>query len=462
MRFLLRGDAEFVVGMAVVALAAGLSLAFGPTYALAGVALFLIVMWPSTGIAVAICIESCKLVPTLLGLSSANLSLVATAALMAAAASRTARFPLNGRRFLVVSGLLVAIAGPGLLIGFAQSAPLHMVSTLNLLVAPFAAFAAARYCSPRTHRHMLRFAILLLTANAAACAWQVSTGVGGLVAQGLNYGTTVRQIDGVLRTPGLTMTSATAGLFAGAVLMWLIVGLRNPAARVGRLWTALGIASGATVLVLSTSRSGAILAVVTALTVAIVWLPSATLETGRPRNAVFAGRTLIVLGVLAIPVALTQYGANSSDSLFDRTVVWEGLLSGNVSMFGIGAGSVGASSYSEYNPRGGVFVDNSWLSLLLQYGLVGAIGTMLLLVVSLVRLAKISKWAPRESGASAAVVAVLVAISVTALFVEILDYAIVMMIVGCILSHNRILTKSASEEAVRGMDVSLNSNFSTI
>lgn len=446
LKFSSGGDAGFVLSMAGVVLAAGLSLALGPIYALAGIALFVVVKWPSMGLAIAIGVESCKLVPTLLGISSTNLSFAATAALTVAALSRTARFPLNGRRALVAAGLFVVLAGPGLLIGLSQSAPMHMVSTLNLLMAPFAAFAAARYSSPRAQRHLLRFVILLLTANAVACAWQVSTGVGGLVAQGLTYGSTVRQIDGVLRTPGLTMTSAIAGLFAGAVLMWLIIGLRNPAARVGRLWTALGIASGSTVLILSTSRSGAILAVVTALTIAMAWLPSATAGTGKSRKAVSAGRALIFVGVLALPLALTQYGASSSDSLFDRVLVWEGLLQGNVSMLGIGAGSVGASSYSAYNPTGGVFVDNSWLSLLLQYGILGSIGALILLIVSLVRLAKLSKWAPSESGKTAAALAIFVALSVTAIFVEVLDYVIVTTIMGCVLSQNRVMTKLSLDD----------------
>lgn len=431
------GSAAFILGVAVVLLLTTVSLARNPLFAVAAVILLCVIIWPSTGFALAMAVESLRLVPLLMGVSSTTLSLAVTASLVVGAASRAARQPLDVHRFLKVAGITALIVGPGLLIGLFEHHPLHVLSTVNLLIAPFVGYACTRNSGPEIHRNLMRFVIVLLAANAVASVWEVTAGVGGLVAEGLAYGTTVRQIDGVLRAPGLTSTSAIAGLFAAAVLMWLIVGLRSENARVGYLWSALGIASGATVLVLSTSRSGMILVAVMALAMVIISGPRPGIAvTNRVRRMTNSIRVLMVFGVFAIPIALVQYGAGSSDSLFDRMEVWNSLLKDNLTIFGMGAGSVGASSYSAYNKSGGVFVDNSWLSVLLQYGIVGGLAACAMLVATILRLLKRRRVALHYSGAAVVILSVVLAIAMTAVFVEVLDYVAVMLIVGCILSQH--------------------------
>lgn len=425
--------------MALVVLLAAASLAQSPVYALAAIALVCIAVWPSMGIALAMAVESLKLVALLMGVSSTSLSSAVTAALVVGAASRALKGPLDVHRLLKALGVMALIVGPGLLIGLAKYHPMHVLSAVNLLIAPFAGYACTRNSGVSSHRNLLKFFIVLLTANAMASVWEVTAGVGGLVAEGLSYGTTVRQIDGVLRAPGLTSTSAIAGLFAAAVLMWLIVGLRSPNARIGFPWTVIGVASGSTVLVLSTSRSGMILVVIMALAMVMIGGHRSSMPTTlRARRITNFIRLLTILGVFAIPTALIQYGASSSDSLFDRMIVWGSLLDGNLTIFGMGAGSVGASSYSAYNKSGGVFVDNSWLSVLLQYGMAGAAVAIIVLVAAVLSLFKYKRFAAGNSDDAITLVSVIFAIAVTSVFVEVLDYVAVMLIVGCILSQNKI------------------------
>ncbi|TDL37399.1 hypothetical protein [Arthrobacter nitrophenolicus] len=316
-----------------------------------------------------------------------------------------------------------------------QFAPMHLVSAVNLLLAPLTAALASRQGSVKESRFLLKFAVLLTSANAVACVWQLRTGVDGLVAAGLSYGSTVRQIDGVLRTPGLTLSSATAGLFAGAVLLCLLAGFRVPYIRLGNLWTTTGVAAGSVVLISSTSRSGVILVVIMALGVTTLFAGHRRMQLADKQKQGIFKRALIIVGMFALPFALAQYGASSTDSLFERFLVWQRLLDGNLTAFGMGAGSVGASSYSAYNPRGGVFVDNSWLSFLMQYGLVGLLLALATLTAVLRRLHRRSVLDGVKTGQAIACSATLLALSVTALFVEIFDYVVVMTLLGSLMSQ---------------------------
>lgn len=429
------GQALVFLAMAAAAFATGLSLAYGPTYAVGLLVLVGVILWPSIGLALAIGIESCKLLLILAGVSSTSLAMLVTVSLLTAALSRTLRDGFGPKRLMPFLGLGVISVGPGLLIGISQFAPLHMVSTINLLLTPFAAYFASQGASATSNKRLLKFVILLLAANAIACIWQLSTGVAGLVAAGLDYGSTVRQIDGILRTPGLTTSSATAGLFAGAALSWLAVGLRMPFLRVGWFWTGLGVVAGGVVLIYSTSRSGALLVALAALGVIIFWSRAARTERARSKMSV-VGNSMISIGILAIPIVLAQYGTTSADSFFERILVWQGLLEGNIKAFGIGAGSVGASSYSAHNANGGVFVDNSWLSYLIQYGVVGFLVLFLTFVALFSLVRRIANSRQDVIGKGAVVGAMLFSYFTTALFVELFDYVIAMTILGCVLGQS--------------------------
>jgi len=437
-RWSLTGSRAFVSGRmskgAVwVALGVGTALigaisSYRPMYAVGAVVAIFVVIKPWFGLMGALALESTKLIPVMTGVPSSTVTMMAGALIYISLYSVL----IQGRsRFLPlfqIIGALIIIFGTGIVSEIVTTNLLHVSSTLNLLLAPVAAALVSRGMGKGAHRLLLRFVVLILLVNALACIWEIHAGTPELVASGLKYGSVIREIGGVLRSPGLMLTNADAGVFAGAGMLWLLVGWRIKSIRFSLIWLVVGLSAGAVVLVLSTSRSGVILFVVGAVVnVLAIWRG----HVKHSRHGKFVSLIVVAL-VLVLPVLFLQNGATSADSLFKRFSAWSGLIKGQISFFGLGGGTVGGSSFSQWNSGSSIFVDNSWVSILLQYGLLGLVSVLVILRISVRRLfLSLQRGTSTESRLQVAgILAVVIGMAVTGFVTEILDYFLAMVMLG--------------------------------
>lgn len=335
---------------------------------------------------------------------------------------------LQGRMPVYAAAWLVPILGPATIIGLATLPPIQVLIGLNLILMPVAAFLISSVMDLGARVRALQIFILLMTLNLAACFVELLIGVEGLLALGLEYGTEVREIDGVLRAPGFMEGAIALGLASSALAIWGLGerfhdGLEEKkASKTGTI----AILTSVIVTIFATSRSAAVMLVVAGLTLAVQ-------VTGKKGK----GTLLPVSMAISIVVGFWFYGAGARDSLMERFVVWENLLSQGQSPFGQGIGSAGAATYSSLADTTELFVDNYLLSLYIQTGFWG-FGIVLIGLVAAV------SWTYGRSPRPASRVrryarAVLLGVAASALFVEVWEYTGAMMLLaislGAVLGH---------------------------
>jgi len=420
------GSLTLPAAIAIACAVAARSATGGPILCLALVAAAAIAVRPALALWVAVAIESTRLLIVGQGVPSST----ATAAVGGVLAYGAVLTWLRGRGDAALIPVLVlpilAVAGPGLVVLTLSSTTAHLVATTNVLVSPFLAAYIAYAATRREWQQFQRLLVILVVANALECVRQVATGTAGLVAAGLDYGTTIRQIDGVLRAPGLTLTNASAGFVGAAVVVTLVISAQIGMS-IGRIWYLAGLMAGGVVIYLSTSRS-AVIFVISCLIVLAVLRRDRTALSGRSSLERLLWKIGGVGFAAALPAALVSYGAGSNDSLLDRFAVWSALLNQHLSIFGLGAGRVGAASFSSTNPNPPIFTDNSWLSITIQFGVLGLVVSLLLLMIALTRSRRLYRNGARSVGS--AITALIAATSVTGIFIEVLDYPLCMMLVA--------------------------------
>lgn len=309
---------------------------------------------------------------------------------------------------------------------FIMSARLGQTGQSMAIAIYFAAVPSLAYLIGRAapQRAVFAFALLgvLLTAiNVAESARQIQQGVDSLVQNGYDYGTTVRQIDGHLRAFGFMATNSDLGLMVAALAL-LVAAARAAGRPLPFLIEVAILAASATGIYWSTSRSGFIL---------IALFLAFAMGAYRRRTL---GTRVIVTAVFAIGIALVIYayagiGATSDESLFDRFRVWGTLIREYSSPLGNGPGSVGAASYSSLGTSKSIFVDNSWLSIYLQYGIVGLTFAVVSVVVALrYTLGLVRERATRDAGLVA--MGGIVSLAVVSFFVELIDYPMSTAVIG--------------------------------
>lgn len=254
------------------------------------------------------------------------------------------------------SVLLVATVAWGSVVGVASHSTFDAINALRVFVLPLIAFACIRNMSRFQLSRLLTFIGVAMVLNAIASVFEFILGSDALIAAGLNYGTEIRQIGGVLRAPGLTRSNASLGLIAGFYLLGLFIFFGKwQFSRSRRLLQPVIISSIVCVL-LSTTRTAIVVLAVGLLLQRVSFKNSV-------RNGLF---TVVMLTGFYI------FGAGSADSAIARLSVWANALS-TVDLMGSGFGSVGSTTYSDLSLGKGAFTDNYFISLIQQFGVFGVI-----------------------------------------------------------------------------------------
>lgn len=327
--------------------------------------------------------------------------------LTALLASRArARSPLPS--VVVVLLVLVALVLTcGLLVASSAGIPFSQsLSGLRRFAVPAICGLIALSMSEREASRVLRAATVLVSASAVAALVEQSLGAGALESAGLTYGVTVRHYQEELRAPGLFATNYTLGAFAGvlgglAVAWWPTLRTRSD-----KVWSTMALLASCACLLLSIYRTGIVVLIVSVA----LWLLIVE------RRGTLGRRLLTVTAAVSAVGYVFSAGLGSTGSLLQRGQLWRDVVDRyGIPPLGHGLGFSGAASESRFSART-VVVDNYYLSLSLQYGLlaIAIIGPLVVLSVLMLRQ---SRQFPRlRSGA------VLAACLVAFLFVDFWEY----------------------------------------
>ncbi|MFG1895547.1 hypothetical protein ACGFIP_16180 [Micromonospora zamorensis] len=332
------------------------------------------------------------------------------------------------RRQLVCASVAMLVVGVWSLIGFADHGVAQTLVGVRLTVLPVLLLAVLFSLTRRQVLPLMTVLAWLLVANAVASLGELAVGPARLVRWGFEEDTAVRYIGDTFRVPGLTSFNAELGILAGAYLLGYVALWLTPTARPDRMsWHAGGVAS-VLCLVLSTSRSGALL--VAGGLVAAVVLNRSGGAAGRRRARI------VGLGVVAaVAAGFVALGMAGATSLFQRFDVWADLFDADVPVWGLGIGGVGAATTSRVTSSQQIFIDNYFVSVALQFGPV--LGVALLAATGYL-LWKLWRRTAERPG-SVLLVALLAGLACSFLVIEAWEYPGAMMCLGVFAAYGRHL-----------------------
>lgn len=303
------------------------------------------------------------------------------------------------------------------IVNFASGDLFGLVIAGSIYAVPFLGFyIGSRISSPELRLVKLTL-FLSLMANLIAATWQSISGVDAFLSLGLRYGTSVRTIDGVVRAPGLTIINSELGLFAGIVGLFAALQLILNWRLGSKLWPLLALMLSIGCILLSTSRSGALI-IASGIVIALLYL-----NNRQTRKAANIWSALLFLSLFL--VGFSYIGATSNASWADRLAQWTSLVNSEIGIFGSGFGSVGAATFSGFSPRNPMFTDNVYLSILIQFGLIGFI----LFCYWLFKVLSLKPLPSRLDQAEALVLikSIYMAFLITGILVEVIDYPLAML-----------------------------------
>jgi hypothetical protein len=440
-------DNRVAAGLVLLLLAAtGCALAGLSPDLPAVVVLFVVaVVRPLAGLGYAMAVFAVPLGPHLIGLQGHLgqvfwgrdyvLSLSSTAIVFVLAAVAVARRRRVTRWRIAAAGAAVLVVVVWTAIGIANHGLAQSLVGVRLLMLPIAVLVAVAALPTRDVRRLMDLLSWFMVANAVAAIGEVLVGPARLARWGFPDGA-IRYIGGTFRVPGLTEVNAELGMLAGAYLLgYLALWLAKGARPSGLSWH-LGAVAGVVCLLLSTSRSGALMLVGGLLGVAVL---SRSGSKARRRRYRLAG-LLVVAGVAAAFVVL---GATGSHSLGQRLDVWSSLLDRHAGLFGVGIGGVGAATFSRVGSGPQVFVDDYFLSVALQFGPLALVALAIAIVAAAVRLSRGSADDP----AQVVYLAILTGLSCSFLVIESWEYRGAMMALAVFAVYARRLYPSPAGAA---------------
>ncbi|MEV6302237.1 hypothetical protein AB0M02_22665 [Actinoplanes sp. NPDC051861] len=338
------------------------------------------------------------------------LSLSASVIAVVLMAGALIRRPPTKRQLMIAAPVLLVFGVYGVIgllhHGFGQTVAGARITALPAILMIIVVGLTARELNL-----LLTVTAWLMVANGVAAVVEYIIGPEKLVSYGFEEGRAVRLIGDTFRAPGLTEVNAELGLLAGSFLLgylalWLVKDLRPSKV----VWHA---AAGAAViaLALSTSRSAALL-VASGLGAAVV-LNRGGGPAARKRARLIGGAMVVVLvgGFAAI-------GATGASSLLERFQIWGRLIESGGPWYGNGVGGAGAATYSRVASSPQVFVDNYFVSMILQYGYLVAAAVAVLIIWGLFRL-----WRGSEGNDHYVVyIAVLAGATCGSLMIELWEY----------------------------------------
>jgi len=254
---------------------------------------------------------------------------------------------------------------------------------------------------------------LIVCASAIASAAEFALGPGALVRAGLDYGTSVRTYQGILRAPGLFATNYALGSFAGVAGALAIVWWRYIEPRTGHWWRIATFVGAIACLGFSIYRTGMVVFAVAVLT----WV---MLDASRGK----VSRRLAAVVMLALLAAVVFVkGLVSTSSLHDRLAHWATIPSQyGFPLLGHGLGFSGVASGNQAAVER-VVVDNYFINIALQLGVVGIVFLIALTLIT-VRTLRATGPSPMMSSG-----AVLLSAIIAFFFVDFWEYGAAMGLV---------------------------------
>jgi colanic acid/amylovoran biosynthesis glycosyltransferase len=340
----------------------------------------LVIEWPELAISLVIASSGLALLWVVPGGDKAFLS---SGSFLAAAVGALVAFLRNRKApsktmiwIIVLTGFVVVV---GLVVGMASLPFAQVFAGIRLFVTPIlCAFVALTIGRPGTLR-LLRFGTVIVVLSFIAAVAEYFLGAMWLADIGLEYGTAVRTIDGALRAPGLFTSNYSLGSFAGVMGALALVWWPSPESGLrANLWRAVAAGASIGCLLLSTYRTGLLV-----FFVSIVLLIVAGLFKGGTWKPI-----LLAVGSVGLFAFIWLSGLASTSSLFQRLDVWNKVVTTYGFLpLGHGIGFAGAASGSRF-AGAPVIVDNYFLNLAFQFGLLALIvvaGLFFVAVVSVVK-----------------------------------------------------------------------------
>ncbi|MEU7770491.1 hypothetical protein AB0C44_04105 [Micromonospora taraxaci] len=332
------------------------------------------------------------------------------------------------RRQLIGAGVALLLVGVWSLIGFAHHGVAQTLVGVRLTVLPVLLLAVLFSLTRRQVLPLMTVLAWVLVANALASVGELAVGPARLVQWGFEEDTAVRYIGDTFRVPGLTSFNAELGILAGAYLLGYLVLWLTPTTRPNRWSWHAGGAASVLCLVLSTSRSGVFL--VAGGVAAAVVLNRSGGTAGRRRARI------VGLGVVAaVAAGFVALGMAGATSLFQRFDVWADLFDADLPVWGLGIGGVGAATTSRVTSSQQIFIDNYFVSVVLQFGPV--IGVALVAAIGYL-LWKLWRRTAERPG-SVLLVALLAGLASSFLVIEAWEYPGAMMCLGVFAAYGRHL-----------------------
>lgn len=332
---------------------------------------------PSVAVVLVIAADALALPGLLLGVDWGLVTVSVFGLALTGAASAMVTMPRTLRsRVLPTSFVLAAILVISALNGLAHLPDAQVVAGFRLIATPLCCLLIGLAAAPPSLPRVLKGSALLLAASAIAALAEARLGTSYLISIGLDAGTTVRSYQGQLRAPGLFATNYLLGGFAGVVGALAFAAWPRQTHRHSGRWQVVTVAAAAACLVLSIYRTGILIL----LSSVLLWVLVA-------RRGALGRKGITILVGGGFVAAVVSFGYASADSLGQRLRLWNHLLASEpLSLIGAGLGAVGAASNSRF-AQDRVVVDNYYLSLWLQLGVLALVllGGLLILVLWLLR-----------------------------------------------------------------------------
>lgn len=331
---------------------------------------------------------------------------------------------LRGRANTLVVRVTLALlvtSVTGLLIAVLVFPVSQVLSGTRYFVVPLAVAVLATTLDARKIRLLLRAVAVLMTISFAAAIVETALGSDRLLAiTGLAYGTSIRNIGEALRAPGTFATNFHLGAYSSVVAVIALLWWGTlEGARKDLVWRGVALVSAIGCLALSTYRTGVVLLVVSV--VAAIFLSGDAVKPWVKATVAFLG--------IGVAIAFIAVGLGNTNSLFQRFEVWAGLFDGPLALLGHGVGYAGAASGAAGAEKY-VFTDNYYLSLLLQFGIPGAITIGIFFGV----FAALFRQGRRGNRRAALAVCLWAGVLVAFLFVELWEYTSAMCLIALVVA----------------------------
>ena len=265
--------------------------------------------------------------------------------------------------------LLLIICLYGYLIPQTNATPfiVKLIAIKSLLLPVVFALVASTIKNSIYISNFVKVVFWINIANSLAGIIQLRLGTQKLIALGLPYGTQIREFnEGRVRALGLSLTNFEFSLFTGvtALLCYAVFTKVILVGQVSRAFAFIAFIFSLISMYTSITRQGILLPLV-----GIV-----IMELGRPKNALRILGQFYILALSSLIISYIEAVFFRSESLFGRFALWAQLVREYNVFLGNGIGFCGGATSSSYAKNiSQIFVDNYYLSVLLQVGFFGLI-----------------------------------------------------------------------------------------